>query len=147
MILKRILIAITALLLLIQFFGIDKTNPIAEPSEDFIEMVKPDAETTALLKSACYDCHSYQTKYPWYSNIAPVSWWLKHHIDEGRDELNFSKWGSYSEKRRNHKLEECEELVEAGEMPLDSYTWTHGDAKLTAEQRQKLSTFFGKLRK
>ncbi|MES2628704.1 MAG: heme-binding domain-containing protein [Bacteroidota bacterium] len=147
MILKRILIAVVALVLMMQFFRIDKRNPIAEPSEDFINRVKPDAEITALLKSACYDCHSYTTEYPWYSDIAPVSWWLKHHINEGREELNFSAWGSYTERKAEHKLEECAELVEEGEMPLSSYTWTHKDAKLTAIQKEKLAGFFNSLRK
>ncbi len=142
MLLKRILIGVVALLLLMQFFRIDKSNPISEPSEDFIAIVQPDTSITHLLKVACYDCHSNNTAYPWYTNIAPVSWWLKHHINEGREELNFSKWGAYTTKKRDHKLEECIELVGDAEMPLDSYTWIHKDAKLTKEQRIQLAEFF-----
>ncbi len=144
---KKILIGLGASVLLIQFVRIDKTNPPLTPEKDFIAITQPDEEVQSLLNSACYDCHSNTTSYPWYSNIAPVSWWLKHHVDEGRDELNFSKWGDYNEKRADHKLEECIELVKEGEMPLDSYTWTHGDAKLNNEQRAKLTTFFQSLRK
>lgn len=99
-----------------------------------------------MLNNACYDCHSNTTVYPWYSQIAPVSWWLKRHIDEVRAELNFSEWGDYSAKKADHKLEECGEKVEKGAMPLNSYTWTHRDAKLSADQRKVLTEFFEKLR-
>ena len=75
---------------------------------------------TTLLESACYDCHSYKTKYQWYSNIAPVSWWLGHNVEEGREHLNFSTWGNYPTEKAEHKLEECAEEVDEGEMPLNS---------------------------
>ena len=91
-----------------------------------------------MLKTSCYDCHSNESIYPWYTNIAPVSWWIKKHINEGRDELNFSEWGNYSARRKDHKLDEIIELVEEGEMPLKSYLITHGDAKISTEQRAKI---------
>lgn len=144
---KRILVALLALVLIMQFFRIDKTNPAVVASEDFIAITQPDAETTSILKRACYDCHSNTTVYPWYSNIAPVSWWLKHHVNEGREELNFSKWGSFSDKKKDHKLEECIELVKEGEMPLESYTWSHKEAVLTMDEKAKLTSFFSGLRK
>lgn len=140
---RNILIGIIALLLLIQFFRIDKTTTPVDPQKEFIAMNPPaDDEVKDLLRIACYDCHSNQPSYPWYTNIAPVSWWVKHHINEGQHELNFSEWGSYSEKRKNHKLEECIEMIEEGEMPLASYTWMHQGAKLTDAQKLKLVEFF-----
>lgn len=144
---KKVLIGIVVVFVGMQFFRIDKTNPSVDINKDFIVMTNPDEEVQNILNVACYDCHSNTTSYPWYTNIAPVSWWLKHHIDEGREELNFSNWGDYNEKRSDHKLEECIELVKEGEMPLSSYTWTHGEAKLSHEQRVKLTTFFQSLRK
>jgi hypothetical protein len=144
---RNILIGTIALLLLIQLFRIDKTIKPVDPQNDFIAITKPnDNEVTTLLKTACYDCHSSQPSYPWYTNIAPVSWWIKHHIDEGQHELNFSDWASYSEKRKHHKLEECIEMIEEGEMPMASYTWMHKEAKLTDAQKIKLVEFFRALK-
>jgi len=126
----------------IQFIRIDKTNPKVEKSKDLISIYKPSDEIEGLIRTACYDCHSFETTYPWYSNIAPVSWWLKHHVDEGRSELNFSIFGEYSEKKANHKLHECAEEIEKDKMPLPSYLYTHGDAELTKKQKEKLANWF-----
>lgn len=140
--LKRVLLFLLLAFIVIQFFRIDKTNPEVIEDNDLIAMTGPSKEVENILRSACYDCHSNETQYPWYSNVAPVSWWLKHHIDEGREHLNFSEWGTYPEKKRNHKLEECAEEVEEGEMPLPSYTWTHSEAKLTSEQVKIMKDWF-----
>jgi len=144
---KKIAIGIVASAVLIQFIRIDTTNPPVTPQKDFIAINQPDEEVQNLLNSACYDCHSNTTSYPWYAQIAPVSWWLKDHVNEGREELNFSNWGDYSAKKADHKLEECIELVKEREMPLESYTWTHTEAKLSDEQRTLLTSFFQSLRK
>ena len=82
-----------------------------------------------------------------YTNVEPVSWWIKGHINEGRDELNFSEWKTYSPKRSSHKLEEIIELVEDHEMPLDSYTWAHSEARLSEKQRDQLIKWVQELRK
>lgn len=139
---KNIAIFLILLLLFIQSFRIDKTTQPTDPSKDFISLTSANAEVANLLRIACYDCHSNQPSYPWYTNVAPVSWWVKHHINEGSHHLNFSEWGTYSEKRKNHKLEECIEMVEEGEMPLSSYTIMHKEATLTDEQRLRLVEFF-----
>lgn len=144
---RHILIGIIALFLLMQLFRIDKSIKPVDPHKDFIAISQPnDGEMSFLLKTACYDCHSSQPTFPWYTNIAPVSWWIKHHINEGQHELNFSEWGNYSEKRKNHKLEECIEMIEEGEMPMASYTWMHQEAKLTDAQKLKLVEFFRALK-
>lgn len=139
---KKILLFFLLLLVIIQVFRIDKSIKAVNPETDFIAMTSANGEVEHLLKVACYDCHSNQPTFPWYTNIAPVSWWIKHHIDEGSHHLNFSDWGTYSQKRKNHKLEECIEMVEEGEMPMDSYTWMHKDAKLTDAQKLQLVEFF-----
>ncbi len=139
---RNILIGIVLLLLLIQLFRIDKTTKPVNPAIDFIALTSPNADLENILKVACYDCHSNQPRFPWYTNIAPVSWWIKHHIDEGSHHLNFSEWGTYTEKRKNHKLEECVEMIEEGEMPMDSYTWMHKEAKLTDAQKRQLVEWF-----
>lgn len=143
---KNIAIFLIFLLLVIQSFRIDKTTQPIDSSKDFISLTSANSEITNTLKIACYDCHSNQPTYPWYTNIAPVSWWVKNHINEGSRHLNFSVWGTYSEKRKNHKLEECIEMVEEGEMPLSSYTIMHKEAKLTDAQRLQLVEFFKALK-
>ncbi len=99
---------------------------------------KPNVEVKQLLETTCYDCHSANTVYPWYNNIAPVSFWLAHHVEEGKEHLDFSDWENYSAKKKDHKLEELIEEVEEGEMPLDEYTWTHKDARLSEAQIKML---------
>ena len=129
-------------LVVIQFFRIDKTNPPVEASQDFLNIAAPSAEIATLIKDACYDCHSHETNYPWYSNVAPISWMVAHHIEEGREHLNFSKWGTFSAKKRAHKIEECYEEVEEGEMPMYGYVLLHSEAKMTDEQKSALIAWF-----
>ncbi len=143
---NKILIGLALLLIGAQFIQIDKSNPQVDISKDFIARMNPDPEEEGILRRACYDCHSNETKYPWYASITPINFWLKDHIEEGRAELNFSIWGSYKAKRMDHKLEECVELVDKGEMPLESYTWIHKEAELSNEDRAKLAAFFSSLR-
>jgi hypothetical protein len=130
--------AILLLFLILQLFRIDKKNPPSTPGCDFLQVVQPPAEIAAMIKTGCYDCHSNETVYPWYSNIAPVSWLLKSHISEGREQINFSEWGNYQPGKRGHKLDECKEMVEKGEMPLSGYTLLHPAAKFSPEQRETL---------
>jgi hypothetical protein len=86
---KKILVIVLVAFIIIQFFPIDKTNP-PTPGMDFLKIKNTQPEVAQLITNSCYDCHSNESKYPWYSNIAPASWILKNHIDEGRKELNFS---------------------------------------------------------
>lgn len=114
---KKIALGVLAVLIVMQFFGIDKNNPTSDPSKDFLALagdVEP--EVANLIKTACYDCHSHNTKYPWYTSVAPVSWWIKGHIDNAREELNFSTFADYDAGRRSHKLEECAEVLRGKEM-------------------------------
>ena len=139
--LKKILIGLAVLLVLIQFIRIDKTNPPANQAKDFMTLTQPSDEVKGILINSCYDCHSNESTYPWYSDIAPVSWWLQHHIQEGREHLNFSEWGNYSEKRQQHKLDECIEEVEEGEMPLSTYTVMHKNAALSPAQQETFNAW------
>ncbi len=131
---RRFLILALLALIVIQFVSIDKTNPPVVNAEDFITIHQPPAGVRAVLSNACYDCHSHETKYPWYTNVQPVAWWVKGHVKEGRKKLNFSRWSSYDAERAAHKLEEVVEEIEERHMPLKSYTWMHQEAKLSREQ-------------
>lgn len=141
------LLGLLAVLLIAQFFQISKTNPEFDASGDFIAITNPSEEVKTILKEACYDCHSYETNYPWYTYLVPLSYWINNHIKHGREHLNFSIWAEYEAKKADHKLEECAEEVEEEKMPLKSYTITHGNAKLSKEQRALLEDFFNNLRK
>ncbi|MFC7348843.1 heme-binding domain-containing protein [Chryseobacterium zhengzhouense] len=139
---KKILIIILVAFVIIQFFPIDKTNPPVDKGMDFISIKNIQPEIANTIRTSCYDCHSNETQYPWYSSIAPASWWLKNHINEGRSHLNFSIFATYEPKRQIHKMEECVEMLEKHEMPLESYYLGHQDAKLTDAQRQGLIKYF-----
>ncbi|HMQ48440.1 MAG TPA: heme-binding domain-containing protein [Saprospiraceae bacterium] len=144
---KKIGLGLLAVLVIIQFIRIDKTNPAVEPGKDFLAAAGVPAETGQLIKAACYDCHSHHTIYPWYTNVAPVSWWIKKHINEGRKHLNFSTWADYDAKKKDHKLEECVEEVKEGHMPIASYTWMHPEAKLSQQQKEQLVAWFDAYRR
>lgn len=141
---KKVLIVILVAFIIIQFFPIDKTNPPPTPGMDFLKIKKTPSEIAQIITTSCYDCHSNETKYPWYSNFSPFSWFLKNHIDEGRKHLNFSTFAVYEPKKQVHLLQECIEMTEKEEMPLPSYYIGHQNAKLTSAQRQKLIQYFKK---
>ena len=126
-ILKYILLLALAALVVIQFIRPDKNKGGYESIAAFEADTKPTKEISEILQTNCYDCHSAETRYPWYAEIAPVSYWLADHIKHGKGKFNVSKWGTYSVKKRDHKLDELIEMIEKEEMPLDSYTWLHGD--------------------
>ena len=118
-------------LILIQFIPKKKRNISAQYSNYSIENVHTvPVEVDNILKNSCYDCHSNNSNYPWYTNIQPFSMWIDHHINEGKEELNFSEFGAYSVRRQYHKLHEIIEQVQENEMPLSSYTLIHTKAKL-----------------
>ena len=93
--LKNSLFFLTIILVSIQFLPLQETNVVSSPSEDLFFKTIASAELKKSLKSACYDCHSNQTKRPWFSKIAPFSFWINHHIKEGKEHLNFSIWNTY----------------------------------------------------
>jgi hypothetical protein len=95
-----------------------------------------------LLVGACFDCHSDQTRYPWYAEIEPVGWWLAGHVRDGRAALNFSTLGSLSAKEGAHRLDQCVDTVNHGEMPPGSYQLMHGDARLGSEEKALLTAWF-----
>ncbi|MBO6531743.1 MAG: heme-binding domain-containing protein [Muricauda sp.] len=131
---KKIALALLVVLVGMQFYRPEKNVAAGDYVAAFETETNPSPEVKAILNTACYDCHSDNTEYPWYNNIAPVSYWLADHIEDGKKHLNFSDWQNYDAKKKDHKLEELIEEVKEGEMPLKEYTWTHGDAKLTQEQ-------------
>lgn len=136
---RIILLSLLAIVVLMQFIRPSRNeNNREEPANDITKVYPMPADVQKLLKVACYDCHSNNTQYPWYTNIQPVGWWMAHHVDEGKEELNFNEYASYSPKRQRNKLKRIREEVEEDEMPLGSYTIIHRDARLTAQQKDLL---------
>jgi hypothetical protein len=139
---KRLIwISLGAFLLLMQLIQPNQKNPAVDPAVDFAHRMAPPEQVVSLLKEACYDCHSNETRYPWYARISPVSWWIANHVEEGREHLNFSEFGLLAPDRVAEQYGEIAETIEEGEMPLPSYTWfgMHPQAKLTAAERQTLA--------
>lgn len=132
--LKITVIVLFAAFIAIQFYRPDFTNPpvIAEQTLEANNQI-PGAVENILVRS-CNDCHTNKTEYPWYSQIAPSSWFLANHISDGRRHLNFSEWRTYEISRKRRKLEEVCEQVKEREMPLPSYLWIHWGAKLSDEE-------------
>lgn len=127
------------------------TLPVVTPAEaagedDLMVSLRPPGEVARILGSACYDCHSEQTFFPWYARFQPVSGWIAGHVEEGRRHVNFSRFGEYRARRAARVLEECEEAVTGGTMPLPSYTWMHGEARLTEAERAELAAWFRQVR-
>ena len=128
--LKRVVLVLVVVFGLIQLvpYGRAHENPPVskEPKWD-------SPETRALARRACFDCHSNETAWPWYSWVAPMSWLVQHDVDEGREHMNFSEWD-----KEQKDADEAAEMVEKGEMPLWYYLPTHPDAKLTPEDKAQL---------
>lgn len=99
-----------------------------------------------LLKNSCYDCHSNNTNYHWYHKIQPVSWLLENHIKEGKKQLNFSEFDTYSERKQKSKLKSIINQIKEDEMPLWSYTLIHKDAKLSDVDKKLLISWMNKLK-
>jgi hypothetical protein len=130
-----LIVGLVLVCLLIQFIPVKRTNPPVTSD------IPTAPEMKAILKHACYNCHSNETMYPWYSRIAPVSWLLARDISEGREELNFSTWEQYSTKKQAKNMHEIREAVAEGEMPPWYYTLVHAEARLSPQERQLVQTW------
>jgi len=133
---KKFIIFLIALFVVIQFIPYNVPADIADKEG---EPLKAPDNVASILKRSCYDCHSNHTKFPWYSSIAPVSWFTKHHVKEGREKMNFSKWNSYDDEQKVKYLNKIPKAVENDKMPLPSYLIIHKDAKLSDEDKKALS--------
>ena len=136
---KKTLYIIVGILILLQFIPAKIENP---PIDRSLEIQAP-AEVMSVFKRSCYDCHSNEVKLPWYSKVAPASFFVKSHVDLGRKWLNFSTWKSYTEEEKEKKLKGIFRTVYAA-MPLASYIAMHEDAKLSKEEIHLLREWTGK---
>ena len=136
--LKIILIILVIVFAALQFVPVKMPENAEAGKDDLISSGVVPQDISSILRTSCYDCHSNQTSYPWYSKVAPASWLLAKDIREGRDDLNFSGWGSYNKRRQIGNLDKIKEEVTSGEMPLRNYLLIHRNARLSSEQRNAL---------
>lgn len=116
-----------------QFYRPAKTNPSFEASQAIESHLQVTPQVSAILDRSCNDCHSNKTRWPWYSHVAPVSWFVIDHVNEGRDNMNFSQWDKYTRRDADALLRQICREVRAGVMPLSSYTPLHPGSKLSAD--------------
>ena len=119
----------------IQFIPTKRNQSDIVPATDFMLVNNVQNKLKSKLQVSCYDCHSNNTYYPWYNKIQPVAWFLEDHINDGKKELNFNEWDTYSERRKNSKLRSVVKQIESDEMPLFSYTLIHKDANFSEEDK------------
>jgi hypothetical protein len=132
---RKIAFILVIVFIAIQFFQPAKNKQEGEMSPDFMNDLKVPQKVAIVLKTSCYDCHSNNTRYPWYTSVQPMGWFLAKHIKDGKEALNFNEMGVFSQRRQQSKLKAIHNSVRDGSMPLASYTLLHPAAKLSEEKK------------
>lgn len=132
---RKILIILLVVFIAIQFIQPARNTNGQVLPPDISKVVSMPENVQSLLQVACYDCHSNHTRYPWYTYVQPIGWILRNHISEGKKELNFSDFGTYSQRRQESKFKSIVSQIKDGEMPLYSYTIIHKNARLSKEEK------------
>ena len=141
---KKIVSAILLVFIAMQFIRPVKNRSNAVQQSDMLTHFNVPDSVAGILKTSCYDCHSNNTNYPWYANIQPAGWLLAKHIKDGKEELNFNEFASYSQRRQLSKLKSIQNSVKDGSMPLTSYMLIHADAKLSDKSKALLINWTSK---
>jgi len=144
---KKIAYILLVALIVMQFIRPARNISTTASANHISKKYTVSSNVNSVLEKACYDCHSNNTVYPWYANIQPVGFWLDDHVNEGKGELNFDEFMTYSPKKARHKMEEVIDQVKEGEMPLNSYTWIHKNSILTQEEKTELTAWADNLAK
>ena len=137
-ILKWIAIVLVVIFIGIQFVRPARTNPQVDETQTIFARTQMTPEVSAILDRSCRDCHSNKTVWPWYTNVAPISWWLSDHVSQGRNDLNISEWGRLDRDRQDRKLREICDEVSDNMMPLSSYLPMHPQARLSEQDKKIL---------
>jgi len=142
------LIGLTMLVVLvgIQLIPTRTNQNLEASSTNFLKTYKVPEDVGRTLHTSCYNCHSNNTDYPWYSKVQPVGWFLQNHINKGKAELNLSEFGSYSVRKQKSKLKSMANQIEKDEMPLSSYTFIHHEARLSVESKKAIVDYLNTLR-
>jgi hypothetical protein len=136
-VIKVILVLILLVLVVIQFVDVNRTNPPVTGD------INAPLQVKEILKKSCYDCHSNETKWPWYSYVAPVSWLVANDVEQGRKHLNFSEWGKYSSRKKEESKKEIWEEVRDDKMPMGIYTVMYPASKLDITQKNIIKNWAG----
>ncbi|MGN6291799.1 MAG: heme-binding domain-containing protein [Chitinophagaceae bacterium] len=134
-IIKKIVWGLLIVLVLLQFIPASVNKTAKDSGMDITAQYPVPSAVQSVLKKACYDCHSNNTNYPWYARVQPFRLWIDGHVNDGKKELNFSEYGSYSKKKKFNKLRSIGETLKEGTMPLESYRLLHAGAKLTDAEK------------
>ena len=135
-------VLVVAIVLVIQVIPVERNVSTVPPGQSFEKTEKVPANVAAILKVSCYDCHSNNTRYPWYSELQPGAYFMAQHIKEGKEELNLDEFNNYSKRRKKAKIKSIISQIEKDEMPLKSYRMMHGNARLSADEKKELLDFF-----
>ena len=135
-------VLVVAIVLVIQVIPVERNVSTVPPGQSFEKTEKVPANVAAILKVSCYDCHSNNTRYPWYSVLQPGALFMARHIKKGKEELNFDEFNNYSKRRKKAKIKSIISQIEKDEMPLKSYRMMHGNARLSADEKKELLDFF-----
>lgn len=138
-------VLVVAIVLVIQVIPVERNVSTVPPGQSFEKTEKVPANVAAILKVSCYDCHSNNTRYPWYSELQPGAWLMARHIKKGKEELNFDEFDDYSKRRKKAKIKSIISQIEKEEMPLKSYLMLHSSARLSAADKMYLIDFFNTL--
>ena len=144
--LKKILITLVVLLVIIQFIHPERNKASGQHANSLANLITVPDNIKNILAKACNDCHSNNTRYPWYSHVQPVHWWMNNHVRDGKRHLNFDEYSNRPLRFQYDAMEEITDEIEEGEMPLDSYTWMHPEARLTEAEKNELIDWANKIR-
>ena len=146
-IIKKILFIGLIIFLLMQLYQPARNESFEQDiTANFTKVYNVPKNVEAILRTSCYDCHSNNTNYPWYSNVQPVGFFMEHHIKEAKEDLNFDEWGKYSKRKQENKLDRIVKQIKSDEMPLASYTLIHKNARLTTVQKEEIMDWLSKIK-
>ena len=146
-IIKKILFIGLIIFLLMQLYQTARNESFEQDiTANFTKVYNVPKNVEAIVRTSCYDCHSNNTNYPWYSNVQPVGFFMEHHIKEAKEDLNFDEWGKYSKRKQENKLDRIVKQIKSDEMPLASYTLIHKNARLTTVQKEEIMDWISKIK-
>ncbi len=143
---RRIALFLLIVLIVIQFIQPKQNKSEGLGENDISKVYAMPVELHELLVNKCYDCHSNNTRNPWYFYVQPVGWWLAAHVHDGKEELNFSEFKTYKPERAEHKLEEFVEVIDDRSMPLKAYTVLHPGTEITDEDAETIKSWLASIK-
>lgn len=143
---KKIFLALVIVFIAIQFIRPARNENGQVLPTDITKVINVPDNVLSIFQKACYDCHSDNTRYPWYMNMQPMGWVMAYHVKNGKGNLNFSEFGSYSKRKQANKLRAIGKSIQEGSMPISSYTMMHADAKLSKEKINMITDWVAKTR-